>query len=187
MSSVKWCPEIVLCNSSNEKERDIRIKTRERKQVGGGRPQMHKEHALVGKERLAKRQWKQDLELFLFLSWASGHVAFSMQGPYFHIFVFLALVAARLIKVHKQYEMCSLMSKRFCKKGSVLGKLAMSAKTVSKASLMHLRTNNQAILTRLVCLLSSPHSHCSLIFCTLLPMEIIVRFTSWQGGQSHIS
>lgn len=148
---------------------------------------MHKEYALVGKERLARGQWKQDSKLCLFLSWPSGHVAFWMQGPYFHIFVFLPLVAARLIKVHKQYEMCSLMSKCFCKKGSVLGKLAMSANTVSKASLMHLRTNNQAILTRLVCLLSSPRFHCSLIFCTLLPMEIIVRFTSWQRGLSHIS
>lgn len=76
-----------------------------------------------------------------------------MRGPYFLLFVFLPLVAAALIKVHKQCEMCSLMSKCLCKKASVLGKLAMSAKTVSKGSLMHLRANNQAILTRLVCVL----------------------------------
>lgn len=45
------------------------------------------------------------------------------------------------------------MSKFFCKKASVLGKLAMSAKTVSKPRPMHLRTNNRAILTRLICVL----------------------------------
>ena len=45
------------------------------------------------------------------------------------------------------------MSECLCKKGSVLGKLAMSAKTVSKPSLMHLTTNNRAILTELVCVL----------------------------------
>lgn len=44
-----------------------------------------------------------------------------MQGPYFLVFVFLPLVAARLIKVHKQCEMCSLMSKCFCKRALSLG------------------------------------------------------------------
>ncbi len=36
MSLAKWCPEIVLCNSSNEKERDRRVKTGEKKAESGG-------------------------------------------------------------------------------------------------------------------------------------------------------
>ena len=35
MSSAKWCPEIVLRNSSNEKEGDRRVKTWEEKAEDG--------------------------------------------------------------------------------------------------------------------------------------------------------
>lgn len=76
MSSAKWCPEIVLCNSSNEKERDRRVKTWVKKKGREGarpHPQMHKECVLFRKERLTRRQ---DFKLLLFLSWASGPVTF---------------------------------------------------------------------------------------------------------------
>lgn len=45
---------------------------------GGSRPhhKMHKERVLFRKERLARRQRRQDFEPFLFLCWVSGPVTF---------------------------------------------------------------------------------------------------------------
>lgn len=116
---------------------------------------------------------------------------FWMQGPYFLVFVFLPLVAARLIKVYKQCEMCSLMSKCFCKRALSLGswpcQLTLYPNSVSCISGLTTRPFSPERVAPARLSPQSPHIHCSLIFCTLLPMEIIIGFTSWLGGQSHFS
>lgn len=120
MSSAKWCPEIGLCNSSNEKDRDGRIKTWEGKnsEGEGGRkpqPQMHKVCTIQ------IRQISEEAGCQVLSAPLVDVLHFWIQGLDFLVFVFLPLVAARLIKVHKQWEMCSLMSKCFCKRDLSLG------------------------------------------------------------------
>lgn len=89
---------------------------------------MSKDCARFKEVKWTRRKWWKDLKVFLFPS-RPARTCFTFQSK--AVFVFPPVVTARLINIHKQREMCSLMSKSFCKKGSVLGKLAMSANTVS--------------------------------------------------------
>lgn len=57
MSSAKWCPEIVLCNSSNEKKRDRMVKTWEEKnEAGGGLDLILKDEVYCSEKKMINRE-----------------------------------------------------------------------------------------------------------------------------------